>query len=134
MNNELYHHGIKGMKWGIRRTPAQLGHPTSSGSSQSVRRQTTNTPRTSKVKNYTTRNKQPKEDISQLSDKELRQRINRLQMERQYAQLTQPEINGGKKFVKDVLTNAARQTATQYAAKYMSKAVESAINSATKDK
>lgn len=26
-NYELYHHGIKGMKWGIRRTAAQLGHP-----------------------------------------------------------------------------------------------------------
>ena len=25
-NNELYHHGIKGQKWGIRRTPEQLGH------------------------------------------------------------------------------------------------------------
>lgn len=24
--NELYHHGVKGMKWGVRRTPAQLGH------------------------------------------------------------------------------------------------------------
>ena len=25
-NDELYHHGIKGQKWGVRRTPAQLGH------------------------------------------------------------------------------------------------------------
>lgn len=24
---ELYHYGVKGQKWGIRRTPEQLGHP-----------------------------------------------------------------------------------------------------------
>lgn len=24
--SELYHHGVKGMRWGVRRTPQQLGH------------------------------------------------------------------------------------------------------------
>lgn len=31
-NYYLMHHGVKGMKWGVRRTPAQLGHKPSVGS------------------------------------------------------------------------------------------------------
>ena len=103
-DNELYHHGIKGMKWGIRRTPAQLGH---------------------KPSKLTT--SQRKSEMKKMSDTELRNRINRIQMEKQYMQLTAPEVSAGKKFVKDVLVNAAKQTATSYVSKYMNKGLEAAM-------
>lgn len=31
MNDELRHYGVKGMRWGVRRTPEQLGHITNAG-------------------------------------------------------------------------------------------------------
>ena len=108
-NNELYHYGIKGMKWGIRRTPAQLGH------------------RPAK-----TTTSQRKSEMKKMSDTELRNRINRIQMERQYMQLTAPEVSAGKKFIKDVMVNAAKQTVTSYVSKYMNKGVEAVIKEINK--
>lgn len=90
------HYGVKGMKWGVRRTPAQLGHKPK-GPSKAQRRA----------------------EVKSMSDTELRNRINRIQMEKQYMQLTEPQLSPGKKFIKDVVTNAAKQTATNYVAKFM---------------
>lgn len=36
MNDELYHHGILGMRWGIRRTKSQLGYKTGNGKKDKV--------------------------------------------------------------------------------------------------
>lgn len=85
--NELYHHGIKGMKWGVRRTRAQLGYSSS--------------PRKTKKQAQKVSSKQQrKEAIKKMSDAELRSRINRIQMERQYMQLTAAEMSPGKKIRK----------------------------------
>lgn len=159
MYNELYHFGVKGMKWGVRKAPETTGGSHSGGggtavkvsggskkvpnakvvrnnqpTSRSTIQSTTPKPsKTTKIKSYaTSKKKHPEvEDISKLSDKELRQRINRLQMEKQYAQLTtQPQTFSGKKMAKDILGNAAKQTLTQYTAKYMAKGIDKAIQKA----
>ena len=73
--NELKHFGIKGMKWGIRRTPEQLGHPSEEY------------PRSKKA-------------ISSMSDQELQSKINRLNREKQYKDLTK---SPGRKFAEKVV-------------------------------
>ena len=118
-SDELYHHGIKGMKWGIRRSRAQLGYSSS--------------PRKTKKQAQKVSSKQQRRnEMKKMSDAELRNRINRIQMEKQYMQLTEPQLSPGKKFVKDVLTNAAKQTVTNYTAKYMTKGMEALMDQAKK--
>lgn len=103
MNNELYHYGVLGMKWGRRKA-----RPTSSKTSR----------RSKKSKNN---------DLSKMSDAELRQKINRMQMEQQYNNLSKPRVNAGVKFTQDVLKNAAQQTAGHYVSKYMRAGVDYTI-------
>lgn len=80
-HNELIHHGIIGMKWGVRRTPAQLSRTGGKG-------KTDNT---------------VKKDVKSLSDDELRKMVNRLQMERQYSQLSPSSISKGKQYAQTIM-------------------------------
>lgn len=70
--------------------------------------------------------------VKSMSDAELRQKINRLQMEKQYSKLTQKERSAGQKFAKDVFTNAAQQTASKYVSQYMSKGIDALIDKVLK--
>lgn len=74
--DELYHWGIKGMKWGVRRYQNKDGTLTSEGKKHYSQDH----------EDYTRAH--TKKSVREMSDSELNARINRLQKERQYEQLT----------------------------------------------
>lgn len=63
-------------------------------------------------------------DISKLSDSDLKQLTSRLQLEKQYKDLTKKDKSIGAKLTKDIVGNAAKETAKTYVAKAMTAGVE----------
>lgn len=108
-NAELIHYGVKGMKWGVRRTPVQLGHRRKP---KKIAKRSRESPESEKKKSA------PKKSVHELSDEELRQAISRLEMEKRYKELERnanpQKNNDGKKFVENILRKSGENIATQF--------------------
>ena len=87
----LTHHGILGMKWGVRRFQNKDGTLTPAGKKRYDQNE-------QKIANKAKK----KPSVTEMSDAELRNVINRLQMERQYSQLRPSNINKGKEYAQKV--------------------------------
>ena len=102
MDNELYHHGVKGMKWGVRKTPVR-------SSSGNPRKRKSNTLSLFKKKKTTRKvssaNSSPAQtkSIKDMSDDELRKKIERIQLEQDYLQLDPKAVSRGKRITKRVM-------------------------------
>lgn len=93
---EIYiqHHGVKGMKWGVRK---EIARSTSEGLNESSRLAST-------VGSRIGASKKTKANTSKMSDEELRRRINRMNMERQYANLNPSKAKKGAAFAATALS------------------------------
>ena len=170
-SNELTHHGIKGMRWGVRRYQNKDGSLTYSGKKRALRMRDQYT-KFSKDKKYrdkdgnltysgrkkdlrmkeryseltgkqlrgyaVVKNNQSKnvkktnqKKMSEMSDDELRDQINRLDLEKRYSELISSSSvkkqSKGKAFIKDVLESSSKNIAKQTATYLMGKAVNDTI-------
>ena len=117
--DELWHWGIKGMKWGVRRYQNKDGTLTTAGKKHYGEDGADGANTGTEATEYAP--KASKKKVSDYSDEELRAQINRMQMEKQYRGLSgqsnvredvkslKKEINGGQTFVKTVFNTAGQQ-------------------------
>lgn len=91
----LEHYGVIGMRWGKRKERL----------SQVVNRIRKKSPAVPDNPDHF----KGKPAVRTLSNVELKARINRLNLEKQYKQLTAPELSKGQKYVRDMLKNAAQE-------------------------
>lgn len=92
--SELNHHGVLGMRWGVRRY-----QPYGEGGYN--------------PKNKTAKKLSARKEAKQMSDADLTKAIDRLKKENEYVRLSSENISDGKNFVKQMaLTGATALTAT----------------------
>lgn len=102
--NMLMHYGILGMKWGVRRSESQLARARDAKAKSSSEEESEDYKKAHSPKS-----------VKSMSDAELRNRLNRLQMEQQYTRMNPDTVNRGKDVANKILkagTTVATVTTT----------------------
>lgn len=132
----LSHHGVRGQKWGVRRSAAQLGHPTSSRSRKRSAGQASNSKSGKfkiklgkrKSKSSSKASTKKTKSVHDMTDEELQSAINRKELERKYMAYNSPQKSKGKKFVETVGNKIVAPVAIDLGKQLLSSYTSKALN------
>ena len=147
MVNELYHYGIRGMRWGVRRYQNKDGTLTAAGKKRAAKLESKYEKVTGKKLNSSSETRSTssvKKSIRDMSDDELRTKTARLQAERNYLDLQKQvsalnpkQVSKGRAFVdslgKDVLKPVAIDAGKKLLGDYVKKQGAKALGLTSKE-
>lgn len=111
--NQLYHHGILGMKWGVRKRDNMTTIRTKTSSKKGTDDKTEEKPKSADFMNSRILKSKAS---SGLSNEDLRKLNERLNLEKQYKDLTKDTISKGKNYLSDSVASGLKKTATTFVA------------------
>jgi len=114
----LSHHGVKGQKWGVRR---------SSGGVSRSKRGATTPPSGDATRANAAHKVVKKSGSAALSNKDLQDLVTRMNLEQQFSRLNAGQKSAGSKFATDILANVAKQQITTIASQAITKKVASTL-------